>query len=255
MMPAAELTGRVALVTGASSGIGRRIAIDLARGGASLVVNYRDNGAGAEATVEAIAQAGAGPAIAVQADVGLSADVERLFATAEAAYAPPDILINNAGALGGRVPLAEMTDQQFDAVLRNNLCSTFYCCRRALSGMLERGSGRIVNISTSAARGGGNPGIGAYAAAKAGVSTLTRSLAKEVALRGITVNAVSPGVIGTRIHEATPREVFERIVAKIPVGRAGSPADVSAAVLFLVSNAASYVTGETIEVNGGLIMD
>jgi len=255
MTPAAELVDRVAIVTGASSGIGRRIAIDLARNGAWVVVNYRENSDGARDTLAAIAAAGGGDAIAVQADVGVSAEVERLFAAAEDAYGRPDILVNNAGGLGGRVALAEMTDEQFDAVLRNNLYGTFYCCRRALPGMTDRSFGRIVNISTSAARGGGNPGIGVYAAAKAAVSTLTRSLAKEVARQGITVNAVSPGVISTRIHEATAPDVFESIVKKIPIGQAGSPADVSAAVLFLVSNAAAYVTGETIEVNGGLVMD
>jgi len=255
MRPAAQLADRVALVTGASSGIGRRIAIDLARSGASVIVNYRENSDGARDTLAAIAEAGGGDAIALQADVAVSAQVERLFAAAEEAYARPDILVNNAGTLGGRVALAEMSDEQFDAVLRNNLYGTFYCCRRALPGMTERGFGRIVNISTSAARGGGNPGIGAYAAAKAAVSTLTRSLAKEVARQGITVNAVSPGVISTRIHEATAPDVFQNIVAKMPVGKAGSPAEISAAVLFLAGNAAAYVTGETIEVNGGLVMD
>jgi len=173
----------------------------------------------------------------------------------ETALGTVDILDNNAGGLGWRKPFEEMTEAEFDHVVRLNLYSVVFCTRRAKGSTKAKGAGRIINISTSAARGGGNPGIGAYATAKAGVSTLTRSLAKELAPHGVTVNGVAPGVIRTKVHAPTPPEVFERIVAGIPLGRAGEPSDVAGPVLLLASAEGGYITGEIIEVNGGLVMD
>jgi len=251
-----DLGGKVALVTGASSGIGRAIAVDLARNGAHVAVNFRSGADGAEETRRMIAEAA--PAtrhIAVGADVSRQEDVERMFDETESALGTVDILVNNAGGLGWRKSFEEMTEAEFDHVVRLNLYSVVFCTRRAMGAMKAKGAGRIINISTSAARGGGNPGIGAYATAKAGVSTLTRSLAKELAPHGVTVNGVAPGVIRTKVHAPTPPEVFERIVAGIPLGRAGEPSDVAGPVLLLASAEGGYITGEIIEVNGGLVMD
>lgn len=251
-----DLRKKVALVTGASAGIGRRIAVELARNGATVAINYHRNADGAEETRRRIFdEAGEVGVIVIQADVSDESEVDGLFETVEAEAGPVDILVNNAGGLGGRKPLGEMSEAEFDEIMRLNLYSVFFCAKRAMAPMKARGVGCIVNISSSAARGGGNPGIGAYAAAKAGVSTLTRSLARELAPYGITVNGVAPGVIRTAIHAETPPEVFDRIVSGIPLGRAGEPRDVTGAVLLLASEAGSYLTGEMIEVNGGLMMN
>lgn len=251
-----DLSHKTALVTGASAGIGRALALDMARNGAAVVINYLSDTEGAMETARLIADLQtAPPTLVVQADVTNSTQVERLFNESEACLGGVDILINNAGGTGQRKPLVDMTDEEFDQIVRLNLHGTFYCCRRAAAAMKASNHGRIINISTSAARGGGNPGIGAYAAAKAAVSTLTRSLARELGGHGITVNAVSPGVIATRMHAKTPADVLSVMAARIPLGRVGQPTDVEGAVAFLASDAASYITGETIEVNGGLIMD
>jgi 3-oxoacyl-[acyl-carrier protein] reductase len=245
-----ELYGKAAVVTGGNVGIGRAIALALAEAGADVAVTYLSH-AGDDVADE-IQRLGR-RAVSVPLDATDSRAVDRVMDELSTAFGGHiDILVNNAGGLGGRVMIADMDDQHWHRVLDVNLSTAFYCTRAVLRHMGASG-GRIVNISSLAAHNGGGPGSTAYAAAKAALVTLTRGLAKELGERGITVNAVAPGLIlDTPFHKMfTPEENQRATIATTPLRRAGYPRDVAGAVLFLASDMASFITGEVLEVNGG----
>jgi 3-oxoacyl-[acyl-carrier protein] reductase len=250
-----NLDGKVALVTGASSGIGRAAVESLAAKGARVAINYHRNQAGAEAACAEIVNNG-GSAIVVQADVTQSSAVESLVARTVSEFGPIDILVNNAGSLVERLRILELTEERWDEVIDLNLKSAFLCCRAVAASMMERKTGAIVNVSSIAGRTGGALGSIHYSAAKGGLITFTKGLAKEMAPHGVRVNAVSPGVIDTAFHQqfSTP-EAMKNYVGMIPLGRVGTPAEVGEVICFLASDGASYLAGETIEINGGMFMD
>ena len=250
-----SLKETAALVTGGGRGIGRAAAEALAKAGAAVVVNYLSDGVAAQRTVEGIRDAG-GRAWAVQADVADPAQVEVLFAeTRRHLGGRLDILVNNAGGPGVRRPVAQLSLEEWRRCLAVNLDGVFLCTRAALP-LLPDGRGRVVNVTSISARSGGGPGGAAYSAAKAGVSNFTRACAKELAPRRITVNGVAPGVIDTDLHRrGTPAEELAAVTAQVPLGRIGSAGEAAAAVVFLCGEEAGYITGEILEVNGGLRMD
>jgi 3-oxoacyl-[acyl-carrier protein] reductase len=249
-----DLTGKVALVTGASSGIGAATAAVFADLGAKVALGYLHNEKGAFETRDQIKAKG-GKAVALRADVRNPAEAREVVERAAAELGPLDILINNAGSLVKRMKLAEVTEGTWDEIMDLNLKSAAFCSQEVAPSMVARGSGAIVNVVSIAGRNGGGPGAGPYAAAKAGLIAYTKSLAKELAPHGVRVNAVSPGVIETPFHEvfSTP-EMLRNFVKTIPLGRTGKPMECAYAIAFLVSDAASYVVGETLEVNGGQLM-
>jgi 3-oxoacyl-[acyl-carrier protein] reductase len=250
-----DLEGKVFLVTGASTGIGAAVARALGRQRARVAVHYNRSEAEARAVAEEIAAAGA-EAWTVGGDLSEPRTVAAVVAGTGERFGRLDGLVNNAGALVRRTPLEEATDELYDAVLDLNVRSVVAACRAAIPWLRRQGGGVIVNTSSIAARNGGGPGSGLYAASKAFVSNLTRGLAKELAGDAIRVNAVAPGVIATPFHErfSTP-EQMAAMVATIPMGRAGTAEDCVGAYLFLASGALSgYVTGQVIEVNGGQLM-
>ncbi len=249
-----DLTGKTALVTGASSGIGAATALVLADLGASVAIGYHSNQKGADEVAAQIASTGR-KAVALKADMRRSTEVAPLVERAAEALGPLDILINNAGSLVARMPLAKVTEAGWDEVMDLNLKSAVLCAQAAAPSMVQRKSGAIVNVVSIAARNGGGPGAGAYAAAKAGLIAFTKSLAKELAPSNVRVNAISPGVIDTPFHEvfSTP-EMIANFVKGIPLGRTGTSMECAKVIAFLVSEAAAYVVGETVEVNGGQLM-
>jgi 3-oxoacyl-[acyl-carrier protein] reductase len=249
-----DLAGRVALVTGASSGIGAATAETLAELGARVAIGYNQNQKGAEETRDRIAAAG-GTAIALTADVRRAAEIRTLVDRAVAALGPIDILVNNAGSLVVRRGIRDITEDQIDEIVALNLKSAVLASQAVAPPMMERRQGSIVNVVSIAGHTGGGPGAGVYAAAKAALTAFTKSLAKELAPHGVRVNAVSPGVIDTPFHEtfSTP-EMMRSFVSTIPLGRVGTAMECANVVAFLVSDAASYIVGETIEVNGGQLM-
>ena len=249
-----DLTGKTALVTGASRGIGRAIAVGLAGSGATVIVNFIRNADAATETVSIIESAG-GRAWSVQADVGVKADVDRMFSAARERFdGHLDILVNNAGGRAEVKPIATASESGWDRTMEINLKSVFLCSQAAVKMLPDR-SGRIVNVSSISARSGASLGLSHYAAAKAGVLNFTRNCAKELAPRGITVNGIAPGVIYTDIHKhETPKDELADLERRIPLNRLGQAEDCVGAVLFLCSEAASYITGEIIEINGGLLM-
>lgn len=250
-----DLTGKVALVTGASSGIGAATAKMLAANGARVAINFHQNKDGAENTRDEIIGAG-GAAIAVQADVAKASEVDSLVKRTREELGPIDILVNNAGSLVERLRILELTEEIWDEVINLNLKSAYLCCRAVAESMMERKTGAIVNVSSIAGRTGGALGSIHYSTAKGGLITFTKGLAKELAPFGIRVNAVSPGVIDTKYHEtfSTP-DMIKGYVAGIPLGRVGTPDEVASVICFLAANASSYLAGETIEINGGMFMD
>jgi 3-oxoacyl-[acyl-carrier protein] reductase len=247
----ADLKGKVAIVTGGARDIGRAVARQLAGSGAAVVVNYLHSGEAAGSVVREITAAG-GKAIAVQADVSKGADVARLCAETRAAFGDRiDILVNNAGGLLARKKLPDMDEAFWDAVMALNLKSVFLVTQAVVPFMPEGGA--IVNLSSLAARDGGGGGALAYSAAKGAVLTFTRGLSKELAPRKIRVNCVSPGMINTTFHDTfTSPEVRQTVASRTSVGREGSADDVANSVVFLASDASAYITGESIEINGGL---
>lgn len=245
------LEGKVALVTGASRGIGRETALTLAGCGAAVAVNYNGSKERADEVVKEIAANG-GRAIAIQANVALPQDTEKLFDETLAAFGKVDILVNNAGITKDNLIL-KMSEEEYDAVLDTNLKGAFLCMKHAAKLMLKQRGGRIINIA-SISGVVGNAGQANYCAAKAGLIGLTKSLARELGSRGITVNAVAPGFIETDMTQKLPDQVKEGMLAQIPLKRAGSAKDVAQAVAFLASDGASYITGQTLQVNGGMNM-
>lgn len=243
-----HLQGQWALVTGASRGIGRAIAEALAAGGAR-VVGTATTPAGAEGMTGWLAASGGRGVVLDVADAGA---IDALFATLEAADSAPSILVNNA-AITRDTLLLRMKPEDWDAVITTNLSSVFRCSKACLRKMLKDRSGRIINV-TSIVGSIGNPGQTNYAAAKAGVIGFTKSLAREVASRGITVNAIAPGFIDTDMTRALNDEQRKGLLAQIPLGRLGTAAEVAAAVLYLASAEAGYLTGQTLHVNGGMHM-
>lgn len=246
-----DLSGRVAIVTGGSRGIGRATAERLAASGATVVVNYRGNAAAAEATVAAITAAG-GKALAVQGDVSQPADVEHLVKTALEQFGRIDILVNNAGITRDNL-LLRMKESDFDEVIATNLRGVFLCTRAVLRPMTKQRFGRIINI-TSVIGLIGNAGQANYAAAKAGIIGFTKSTAREMASRGITVNAIAPGFIETEMTDALNEETRKAILATIPLGRFGQPAEVAGLICFLASDAGAYISGQTLTIDGGMVM-
>jgi 3-oxoacyl-[acyl-carrier protein] reductase len=248
-----DLFGQVALVTGAEVGIGRAAALALARGGADVAVHYYASESGAGEAARAIEALGRQAAV-FQGDLTRSAEVARVVDGALARFGRIDILVNNAGGLLGRQALVDMTEEFFHAVLDVNVLTVFLCCRAVAPGMIAHRHGAIVNLTSLAAHNGGGPGASAYAAAKAAVLALTKAYAKELAPHGVRVNAVSPGLIGgTPFHATfTSPEAFAATVKTIPLGRAGEPDDVAKVIAFLAGDGASFLAGETIEINGGM---
>ena len=242
MAETSDLKNRCALVTGAARGIGRSIALSLAKAGANVAINYKQRQQEANAVVEAIRMLG-GKAISVQADVSNAAAVKTMVATTETEIGPTDILVNNAGVALHR-GLDDLTEADFDHTLATNLKSAFLCTQVVLPHMRKQQWGRIVNISSGAARGAGVVGVH-YNASKAGMEGLTRGYAARLVKAGITVNAVAPSLIDTDMIRA-PSEA----AGKVPLGRLGLPEEVAQAVLMVIGNA--YMTGQTVQVNGGL---
>lgn len=245
------LTEKVALVTGAGRGIGRAIAIKLAEEGAKVVINYRSSEKEAKELVEEIKHKG-GIAEAVQGDVSFPEEAEKVVKFATDTFGRLDILVNNAGITKDTL-LLRMKEEDFDKVLQVNLKSVFNCTKHASSIMLKQKCGRIINISSVIGLIG-NAGQANYAAAKAGIIGFTKSIAKELGARGITVNAIAPGFITTDMTEVLSDKVKEKLLESVPLKRLGSPEDVANCAAFLASDNAAYITGQVINIDGGMVM-
>lgn len=245
------LTGKVALVTGASRGIGRAIALTLAEAGTDVAVNYAGSEAAA-AEVVSLIEAKGRKAIKLKADVSSVQEVEDMFKQVLETFGKLDILVNNAGITRDNL-IMRMKEDEFDQVIATNLKGVFNCVKAATRPMMKQRSGRIINIS-SVVGVLGNPGQVNYVAAKAGVIGMTKATAKELASRGITVNAVAPGFIETDMTDKLPEDVRSQLLQQIPLAKLGQPEDIAKAVRFLASDDASYMTGQTIHVDGGMYM-
>ncbi|WP_336990096.1 3-oxoacyl-[acyl-carrier-protein] reductase [Bacillus infantis] len=246
-----KLEGKSAIVTGASRGIGREIALELARQGANVTVNYSGSEAKANETVEEIKALGR-DAFAVKADVSDSEAVAAMMKETIEKFGSIDILVNNAGITRDNL-LMRMKEEEWDEVISINLKGVFLCTKAATRQMMKQRSGRIINVS-SIVGVSGNPGQANYVAAKAGVIGLTKTSAKELATRGITVNAIAPGFISTDMTDKLNEEVKEQMLSGIPLGRLGEPSDIAKVALFLASEDSRYMTGQTLHVDGGMVM-
>jgi len=246
-----SLSGKIAVVTGGSRGIGRAICQRLAALGATVIVNYVSNPAAAEETVKSIQNAG-GKAESIQFNVAVAGEIEAAFKNIIDAHGRVDILVNNAGITRDGL-LMKMKDEQWDEVLNTNLKGVFLCTKAVSRAMMKQRWGRIINI-TSVIGFAGNAGQANYAAAKAGIVGFTKSVAKELASRGITVNGVAPGYIVTDMTRDLSEEVTNTIKGEIPMGVLGEAKDIAGAVAYLASDDARYVTGQFIHVNGGMFM-
>ena len=245
------MEGRVALVTGGGRGIGRAIAVRLAKGGAKVAVSYRANDEAVAETAKLVREAGA-ECETFRSDVASSEDVAALVKGVTEAFGPVEILVNNAGTTRDNI-MMRMKDAEFDEVIQTNLKGTYLCTRAALRGMVRARWGRIVNVSSVVGLLG-NAGQANYAASKAGIIWLTKSVAREVANRGITANAVAPGYVETELTGGLSEEIKGRILGQVPVGRFGEPGEIAEVVAFLAGDGAAYVTGQTIAVDGGMVM-
>lgn len=246
-----SLTGKVAVVTGASRGIGRAIALELARRGAAVVVNYNQSAEAARAVAAEI-EAGGGRAALFQADVSVAEQAGALIAFAVETFGDLHILVNNAGITRDMLVMM-MSEEDWQVVLDTNLKSTFLCSKAAVKHMLRKRTGRIINIASVAGQMG-NPGQTNYSASKAGQIGFTKALAREIAARGITVNAVAPGFIETDILQSMPAGALDAALKLVPLGRLGRPEEVAYAVAFLASDAAAYITGQVLGIDGGMAM-
>ena len=244
-----NLDGKTALVTGASRGIGEVIALRLARAGAKVAVNYHTGEGPASRVVDAIAASG-GEGFAVGADVSQEDQVRSMVESVLQRWSKLDILVNNAGITRDKL-LMRMSAEEWDAVISVNLRGAYLCTRSVLTHMIRQRAGRVVNMSSVVGLSG-NPGQANYAASKAGLIGFTKAMAREVASRNITVNAVAPGYITTMMVDQLPEEVQTTILSRIPMGRFGTPEDVAEVVTFLCTDAAGYVTGQVIGIDGGL---
>jgi len=247
----AQFTDKVAIVTGGSRGIGRGIALELGKRGAAVVVNYNTSANAAQEVVAAVEAAG-GKALAVQADVSKLADADALIKAAIETFGKLDILVNNAGTTRDGL-IALMKEEDWDLVIDTNLKSAWNCAKVASRVMMRKRYGRIINIS-SVSGIAGNGGQSNYSASKAGLIGLTKALARELAGRSITVNAVAPGFVGTDLTKDLPPNIIEQVNKSIPLERWGSVEDVAYAVAFLASDEAAYITGQVLSVDGGLVM-
>jgi 3-oxoacyl-[acyl-carrier protein] reductase len=246
-----DLTGKTALVTGASRGIGRAIAVALAEAGADVAVNYAGSEAAAAETVKAIEALGR-KAVMIKANVGKAPEFDAMVQSVLETFGKLDILVNNAGITRDNL-IMRMKEEEFDEVIETNLKGVFNGIKAVTRSMMKQRSGRIINIS-SVVGTLGNAGQANYVAAKAGVIGLTKSAARELASRNITVNAVAPGFIGTDMTDKLPADMKEKLEKDIPLGRIGRPEEIASAVLYLASDASSYMTGQTIHVDGGMYM-
>ena len=247
-----DLTGQVALITGASRGIGKASALRLAEAGAKLVINYKNSAEQAQALQADILAQYQVEALCIQADISVSDEVKAMFAAIKTHFGRLDILVNNAGMHSDQI-LFGMKESQWDQVINTNLKGLFLCSKSALKMMLKQKYGRIINIS-SVLGIIGNPGQSNYATTKAGVLGFTRSLAQEVAQRQIMVNAIAPGYIDSDMTKKIPPEKKEELLKKIPFGRFGTCQEVAEMVLFLSSKHCQYMTGQTLNIDGGLVM-
>lgn len=244
------LKGKKALVTGGGRGIGRAICLRLARGGADVAL-FEVDAESAQATAEAIEEMGM-ETLYLKVDVSLQEEVDKGMEEINQRWEGVDILINNAGITRDNL-IMRMTDEDWESVLGVNLRGAFYCTKAVLRGMIRRRWGRIVNVSSVVGKMG-NPGQANYVSSKAGLLGLTKAVAKEVASRGITVNAVAPGFIETEMTQSLPQKVRDSFLSQIPLGRAGLPNDVANLVFFLCSREGGYITGQVINVDGGMLM-
>jgi 3-oxoacyl-[acyl-carrier protein] reductase len=243
--------GRVAVVTGGGRGIGRAVAVRLANEGANVTISYRSNDASAEEVAEEVRAAGAQCEI-FKGDVSSPEDVDALFRGVRDAFGQVDILVNNAGLTRDNL-MMRMKESEFDEVLRTNLKGTYLCTRAALRPMIRARWGRIVNVSSVVGLVG-NAGQANYAASKAGIIGFTKSVAREVAQRGITANVVAPGYVETELTRRLPDDVKDQIKGQVPAGRFGEAEEVAEVVAFLAGEGAGYVTGQTVAVDGGMTM-
>jgi NAD(P)-dependent dehydrogenase (short-subunit alcohol dehydrogenase family) len=250
-----ELTGKTALITGASRGIGAATAITLARHGVTrFVLHYNSNRQGMDSVLATVGSLGA-EATAIQANLGRISGIHEFLDKLKESRVEPDILVNNAGSLVKRAKLLEFTEELYDEVMNLNVKSAWFITQAMAPSMLQRSDGVIVNLSSIAARNGGGPGATVYAAAKATIAAMTKGLAKELAPKGIRVNAVSPGTVDNDFHvQFSTRQILDSVVAMTPAGTLGTNEEIADTILFLCSKAARFIHGQTIEINGGMYM-
>lgn len=246
-----DLSDKVAVITGSSRGIGAGIAKTLAARGAKVVINHRRSPEAAEEVASAITTGG-GQVTVIQADVSQMDEAQRLIKESIDTYGQIDILVNNAGTTRDKL-IMQMTPDEWDLVLRTNLSSVYYCAKAVIRPMMKKRKGRIINI-TSVVGLAGQAGQTNYAASKAGIVGFTKSLAKEVGSRNITVNAVAPGYVPTELTGVLPEELVQTIIKNTPLGRMGTSEEIASAVLFLSSDEAAFITGQVLTVDGGLVM-